>query len=242
MTTIRYRAALALATAFVVTACMSADDDERGQPTGESFAEHMHGHKVHVDAIKAGVIAGDLGATREHAIWLSEHDEPPGMPDGWAPYVKEMRQYAAVAAAARDLERVAVAVSEIARTCGECHRTNGANLRLAEVPRPPADAKGVSAQMHRHLWAADRMWDSLLGPEEGFWTDATDLLATVDLAPEELSSDPATQERVAELLRRARSLGEQGAQTAAGPARSELLGQFLSLCASCHSLTGGGPG
>ncbi len=243
MIRIRYRALLAvLVTGFVATACLSADEEERRQTATESFAEHMHGHLIHVDAIKAGVIAGDLGATREHSIWLSEHDEPPGMPAAWAPYIQEMRQYAAVAAAARDLEPVAVAVSEIARTCGECHRTSGAKPEFASVQRPPADAQGVSAQMHRHLWAADRMWESLLGPTEELWINATDLLATVDLATEELSSDPVTQERVAELLTRARALGEQGGQTGAGPARSELLGRFLTQCASCHALTGGGPG
>lgn len=243
MIRIRYLAVLApLVAVLVAAACSPADDEEQPQAASESFAEHMHGHLVHVDAIKAGVIAGNLGATREHAVWLSEHDEPPGMPAAWSPYVKEMRQYAAVAAAARDLDRVAVAVSEIGRTCGECHRTSGAQLQFAIDPRPPADAMGVSAQMHRHLWAAERMWESLLGPEEEFWQNATDLLATVDLAPDELSSDPVTQEQVADLLSQARTLGEEGARTAAGPARSELLGQYLSLCASCHALTGGGPG
>jgi cytochrome c553 len=230
---------LALAAALLVVGCSSAEDDDAQRP--ETFAEHMHGHLVHVDAIKAGVIAGDIDATREHSIWLSEHDEPPGMPDPWEPYVKEMRQYAAVAAAARDLEPVAVAVSEIARTCGECHASNGAGPRFDAALPPPDQANGIATQMHRHLWAADRLWESLLGPSEASWTRGADMLAGVRLSADQFGADPADSGEIESLLRQARAIGTEGAATGAGPARSVLLGRLLSLCAGCHALTGGGP-
>jgi mono/diheme cytochrome c family protein len=232
-----------LTAAFVIVACNSAsnDKDNDSQQQIETFAEHMHGHLVHVDAIKTEVIAGNLDATREHSVWLSEHDEPPGMPDAWSPYVKEMRQYAAIAASARDLERVAVAVSEIARTCGECHRTNGANPEFAAGQRPPQELHDIKTEMHRHLWAANRMWESMIIPSDDAWKSATSMLAEVHLDTAQLTEDPANAARVEELLERARALGELGAATSAGPLRSEQLGKFLSLCARCHTLTGGGP-
>lgn len=241
MTTHRnHVAVLPIALALVAAACGSADDRETQQQ--ESFTEHMHGHLVHVRAIKASVIGGDLDATREHAVWLSEHDEPPGMPEAWSPYVKEMRQYAATAAAARNLETVAIAISEIARTCGECHRANGANLQFDADRRPPADAQDLTTQMRRHLWAADRMWEGLLRPSDEAWISGTDILADVHLTAALIGGEPAARARVGDLVQQARALGEQGGRTGPGPERSVLYGKFLSLCADCHTLTGGGPG
>jgi len=233
-----------LAAALVAAACNSASNEDAGrnEPQAvETFAEHMHGHLVHVDAIKTAVIAGNLDATREHSVWLSEHDEPPGMPDDWSPYVEEMRQYAAVAASARDLERVAVAVSEIARTCGDCHRTHGARPEFMTGQRPPPELHDVTTEMHRHLWAANRMWESMIIPSNDAWKSATDMLAEVQIDAEQLTDDPANVAAVEDLVERARALGEMGAETSAGPLRSEQLGKFLSLCAGCHTLTGGGP-
>lgn len=241
MTTDRNHAAgLSLILALVAAACGSADD--RATQQRESFAEHMHGHLVHVRAIKTGVIGGDLEATREHAVWLSEHDEPPGMPEAWSPYVKEMRQYAATAAAARDLETVAIAISEIARTCGECHLANGANLAFEVDRRPPEDMEDLVTQMRRHLWAADRMWEGLLRPSDEAWISGTELLADVHLTASLIGGEPASKVRVGDLVQQARALGEQGGRTERGPERSILYGKFLALCASCHTLTGGGPG
>jgi len=245
MTRINYRQVIfPLAAALVTAACNSATDEVPGsaeQQTAETFAEHMHGHLVHVDAIKTELIAGNLDATREHSVWLSEHDEPPGMPDGWSPYVDEMRQYAAVAASSRNLEKVAVAVSEIARTCGECHRTYGATPEFTADQRPPKELHDLTTEMHRHLWAADRMWESMIIPSDDAWKSATDLLAEIHIDADQLTDDPAITAQVEALLAQARALGELGAATSAGPLRSAQLGNFLSLCASCHTLTGGGP-
>ncbi|MBT8441548.1 MAG: hypothetical protein KJO76_04100 [Gammaproteobacteria bacterium] len=245
MTTIR-QIIFPLAAVLVAVACNSSSDEATSadiaeEHSAETFAEHMHGHLVHVDAIKTAVIAGNLEATREHSVWLSEHDEPPGMPDAWSPYVEEMRQYAAVAASSRDLERVAVAVSEIARTCGECHRTYGASPEFSAGQRPTQELHDVKTEMHRHLWAANRMWESMIVPSNDAWQSATDMLADVRIDPARLANDTANAAQVEALLEQARDLGELGAQTSAGPLRSEQLGRFLSLCASCHTLTGGGP-
>ena len=243
MTICWWRSTLVALAAMLTVASCASTDDETTSNQAETFAEHMHGHLVHVDAIKNGVIAGDLDATREHAVWLSEHDPPPGMPDPWAPYVKEMRQYAAVAAASRDLETVAVAVSEIARTCGECHVANGANPPAFQMDqRPQPGDEDVVSQMRRHLWAADRMWEGLIHPSEEAWNSGADILKEVNLSAELIDADPASEANVDELVQQARGVGEQGGRTGPGPERSVLYGKFLSLCASCHTLTGGGPG
>ena len=45
--------------------------------------------------------------------------------------------------------------------------------------------------MHRHLWAANRMWESMITPSNDAWKSATDMLAEVQIDAEQLTDDPA---------------------------------------------------
>jgi len=233
-------AASPLAMIMALTACVSADNDPPAATEG--FAEHMHGHLEQISAVKAAVIAGDLEAAREPATWLAEHQEPPGMPDAWAPYVNDMRMQASVAASAENIETVAVAVSEIARSCGSCHAATGFAVAFGYDQRPPAEEQNLMTQMQRHLWAADRMWEGLIGPSDIAWEWGTEMLAEVQLAGSQITDAPDKKARVDELVEQIRDVGSTGSTAPAGPSRSAMYGQFLSLCANCHSLTGGGPG
>jgi cytochrome c553 len=212
--------------------------DVASQDEVMTFREHMHGHLDEVSAVKAGVVAGDLDAARLPATWLAEHEEPPGMPEAWAPYVEELRRHARVAADAADLEMAAVAVSEIARTCGECHRATGFDVAFGYDQRPPAEVQNLTTQMQRHLWAADRMWDALIGPSDNAWRWGTEMLAEVKLSPEQFGGDTKAQAA----MERLSELGRQGSLVTSGPARAGLYGEFLAQCAACHGVTGGGPG
>lgn len=232
-------AAAQLAVVLGLAACVSAEDEPKVQSA--SFAEHMHGHLDQISAVKSAVIAGDLEAAREPATWLAEHEQPPGMPDAWAPYVKEMRMQAKVAASAKDLESVAAAVSEMARSCGDCHQASGFAVAFGFDQRPPEDVQNLMTQMQRHLWAADRMWDGLIGPSDKAWGWGTEMLAEVTLTSAQIPAKPGDESRVASLVQEIRDVGNQGSTTPAGESRSAVYGKFLSLCANCHNLTGGGP-
>ncbi|MDJ0926500.1 MAG: hypothetical protein QNJ73_02525 [Gammaproteobacteria bacterium] len=226
----------ALVLASLVSAGQHAEED-----AVSDFAEHMHGHLDEVGAMKAAVIAGDLDGVIEPATWLATHDEPSGMPEAWQPYIEEMRLYAARAANAQDLVTAASAVSEIGRSCGGCHQAMGFKVAFGMDERPPSDVQNLRTQMQRHLWAADRMWDGLIGPSDGAWRRGTDILTEVQLTAGDITEDPGKKGQVSALVVRARSLGEQGSLATSSELRSGLYGEFLSLCASCHSLTGGGP-
>lgn len=232
-------AAVQLAAVLGLAACVSAED-EASVPS-ESFAEHMHGHLDQISAVKAAVIAGDLDAAREPATWLAEHQQPPGMPDTWAPYMNEMRMQAKVAASATDLETVAAAVSEMARSCGDCHQASGFAVAFGFDQRPPEDVQNIMTQMQRHLWAADRMWDGLIGPSDKAWGWGTEMLAEVTLTSAQVPTEPGDETRVDSLVQAIREVGNQGSTAPAGESRSAVYGKFLSLCANCHNLTGGGP-
>lgn len=232
-------AAVQLTAVLGLAACVSAED-EASVPSA-SFAEHMHGHLDQIGAVKAAVIAGDLEAAREPATWLAEHQQPPGMPDAWAPYMNEMRMQAKVAASARDLETVAAAVSEMARSCGDCHQASGFAVAFGFDQRPPEDVQNITTQMQRHLWAADRMWDGLIGPSDKAWRWGTEMLSEVTLTSAQITTEPDEETQVDGLVQAIREVGNQGSTAPAGEARSAVYGEFLSLCANCHNLTGGGP-
>jgi len=226
----------ALILLFAVAGAAAAADDQSG------FVEHMHGHLDEISTIKAAVIAGRLEDVEQPATWLATHEEPPGMPGTWMPYVQEMRLYAARAAAATQLTEAAAAISEIARACGGCHRASGFDVAFGFDERPPGDVQNLRTQMQRHLWAADRMWEGLIGPSDAAWKRGTEILAEVRLDTADIGADPAQTGRVSGLLERARELGGEGSRATSPELRSGLYGEFLALCATCHSLTGGGPG
>jgi len=206
----------------------------------ESITEitaHMHEHLDHVNAIKVAVIAGNLEDVREPANWLANHEEP-----AWLPSVEEMRLYAARTATADDLVDAASALSEIARTCGDCHEASGVSVAMGYSAPPSPDAQGLATQMQRHLWAADRMWAALIGPSDAAWKQGAEVLADVQLTVSDIAEKDDQQAQILDLTQRAQAVGVLARQSTSVELRSGLLGEFLSLCATCHSLTGGGPG
>jgi mono/diheme cytochrome c family protein len=242
-----FRSCLVLTFALLQTFTLSMWAEESEEALSV-IAEHMHGHLDHISEIKHAVIAGDLEATRKPAIWLATHDAPEGLTGAWLPYVEEMRRYAARAAEAEDLVAAAGAISEIARTCGDCHRASGFSIAFGFDERPPSDQQSLMTQMQRHLWAADRMWEGLIGPSDVAWNRGAHILSEVNLVSSDIAesgtagaSAAENQEQISALLGRARGMGEMGSQAVSVELRSGLYGEFLSSCASCHKLTGGGP-
>ena len=233
------KALLQTVTMLVCCASLVASAEEGDSMT--PFVEHMHSHLDQINTMKSAIIAGDLAATRQPARWLATHDAPVGMPDAWMPYASEMRRYAVRAAEAEDLVTAAGALSEIARSCGDCHRASGFAVAFGFDEKPPEDEQGLTTQMQRHLWAADRMWEGLIGPSSRAWERGTEMLADVYLVPDEFGADTENQTEIGELIQRARFVGAQGRQASSVELRSGLFGEFMSLCATCHQLTGGGP-
>lgn len=229
---LKTRARLLLATVIV----MSSSEAQVA-----AIAEHMHGHLDAVVSIKAAVISGNLEGVRSPATWLAEHKAPSEFPEEWVRYETEMRRFANQAASADDLETAAAAISEIGRTCGDCHIASGIVVSFGYANQPPPDQSGTITQMQRHLWAADRMWAALIGPSDAAWDSGTEMLTQVNLSATQLTQDPRQRPRVEELLDEARAVGERGARTTTSAARTNLYGQFLSSCANCHRVTGGGP-
>jgi len=206
-----------------------------------AVADHMHEQLTRISTIKSAIVAGKLEDVREPATWLADHETATGLPAEFESYVIQMRNYARYVIEAQDLASAAESVSEMAKTCGNCHLVNGVNLQFGYDRRPREDLEDVVTHMQRHLWATDRLWEGLIGPSDTAWNRGTDMLIDAPLVPSDVTSATDDVAEIARIARRIHALGGIGTETKTPDARSELYAEVLGLCASCHTLLGRGP-
>jgi hypothetical protein len=100
------------------------------------------------------------------------------------------------------------------------------------------DAPGnesLSEHMHEHLSTIRAVKQFLIAGQLAGMREPAAWLAEHEVA----ADLPAALPRVEYLLVR---IGELGGQADLSEERSQVFGEFLSLCADCHSWTSGGPG
>ena len=214
------------------------DEDET------AVATHMHEHLERITEIKSMIVMGNLDGVREPAAWLADHETAPGLPANFESYVGLMREYAREVNNATDLKTAAIAVSQMAKTCSNCHLVNGVEIEFGydQVPEEWAD---TVSHMQRHLWAADRLWEGLIGPSDTAWSRGTNMLVDVPLHPEDVAGEDlsdADREVLDYLERRIHVLAAQGANARTPSDRAEFYGEMLGECAECHVRLGRGPG
>ena len=203
-----------------------------------SLTADMHEHLDRSGDIKSAVIAGNLDVAREAAGRLASEKML-----GDLPYIEELQQYAAQAAAAADLAEAAAAVAKIGQTCGGCHRTSRVDvvsevdLAFGHSERPLQELQTLTTQMQRHLFAADRLWAGLITPSDTAWQEGAEILTEVRLRSSDITDDPGSRAQFDTLTQRMRAVGEQAGQVTSADLRGHLYGEFLSLCAACHTLT-----
>ena len=202
---------------------------------------HMHGNLDRISEVKAAIIAGDLEAAREPAAWIAEHNGVDTLPKGWEPYIVRMRADARNVASAKDLASAAAHLSRIAQACGDCHVANNSEVTFGFDQKPRDEVEGRRTHMQRHLWGVDRMWDGLIGPSDIAWNRGSDFLIDVPLSPEEVLDAAVSIEGIGEMAKQVHILGGKGTQVKSAADRSELLGELLGVCGSCHSQLQVGP-
>lgn len=233
--------ALILIVSFVAVAFRPSLAQVESGEDRSAVAEHMHEHLTRITAIKSAIIAGKLEDVREPATWLADHETAVGLPKDFESYIVKMKRYANQVIEAQDLTFAAVSVSNMAKTCGNCHLVNDVRLAFGYDRRPREDLSDVITHMQRHQWAADRLWEGLIGPSDAAWNRGTDMLLDAPLRPEDVADAPAINGKLSKIVRRIHALGGIGTETRTPDARSELYAEILGLCASCHTLLGSGP-
>jgi cytochrome c553 len=213
----------------VVVAHEAAPPTATPSRTGVEMADHYR------DAvqIKNAVIDGDLRAVQAPARRLV--DDAGHYPEPWRPYVAMNANYAAALLAARDRHAAGVAAAGLARTCGDCHGALGVGPAF-EPPHdlPTASPHDVLRHMHRHQWAADRMWEALIDRSEYAWMAGAAALVDAPLPRADLTQDVELPEDVLELGGKIHKIGALAGSTVGWDARAGLYGEFLATCAGCH--------
>lgn len=204
-------------------------------------AAQMYEQLTRISTIKSAIIAGELENAREAATWLASHETAADLRAEFESYIILMRSHARHVIEAESLASAAESVSEMAKTCGNCHLVNDVNLEFGHDDRPHEDVEDVVTHMQRHRWATDRLWEGLIGPSDIAWNRGADMLIDAPLLPSDVTTTTDNVAEIGDIARRIHTLGGIGTETKTPDARSELYAEVLGLCASCHTLLGGGP-
>lgn len=201
---------------------------------GDRFAHdmlvrfHMHENFGLARAIERLLLRGRLDEARELARGLAIAPDEPGM-TAWAKETARVRLRAAELVTAKTVDQAFVAESLLAIECAGCHLASGASPEFASPSAPPADQPTVAARMARHLWAADRLWEGMVGTADDSWNAGLAILAKPPLAASELGE---ARTRFARQLQR---LAIDAQKIKGGDqARAATYAQLLTTCTACH--------
>ena len=211
---------------FVLAPATHADD----------LGGHMQAQYDAIVRIQSAVIAGSLDATREPAEWLVSKPSPAGLPDGAEAYMDEMRAAASQLLEAGDLSAAAGATARLGMSCGSCHLANDAAVDF-ETPARPSNKEKTGPHMDRHQWAADRMWEGLVGPSDPAWSRGGNILFEAPLRGKAIGNDDAT----VQMARRIHQLAANATTVSELSEKAEIYGEFLANCAASHQTLGDGP-
>jgi hypothetical protein len=190
---------------------------------------HMRMHFDDLRMVQRLLVAGKLDDGRSLAYLLTR----PTADAGLTRWDEQSRR---VSAAARELTRtpnVNEALRQLARVaveCAGCHVAARSTPTFASPP-PPADRPTPEARMARHAWAAERLWEAILGADDARWRGGLTVLADAPLPPDVLSD---TGKFGRDLQAYARTqLDTHGSPSL--ETRGIAYGEILVLCAGCHA-------
>jgi cytochrome c556 len=218
----------ALAGAVVAIACATR--------TAANVEPRMADHFANVGLLYGAAAAGDLVAVHAQARLLLERETGAGMPAKAQPYVEELRTFAGLASRAPDHQSGASAVARVGAACGSCHKALKRAVAYDTVTGPPEGDNPVETRMIRHQWAAERLWDGLVGPSDASWQTGAAVLRDAPMYTDELTEDVEQYAAVTKLAWRVHETGALANTVTDQTRRAELYGTLLATCATCHDL------
>ncbi len=201
--------------------------------TDEATSAAMRAHYRAGAEILSALVTGKLDLVHAAAVRLMSV-ETQAKP-GWEPYLAELRAASEQLEHAVSIPGAAAPAAKVARACGSCHQALDVHPRLPLSPPPmtrPVRDDDLARSMDHHSWAADRLWDGLVGPSDERWQQGATALAAARFTPpsEGLRADlDAIATRHFELARAA------GAITGL-EARTDQFARLLATCTGCHAL------
>jgi cytochrome c556 len=227
-TVIRVMLGAALAGVLVAVAC--------SPKTTVDVEPRMVDHFTNVGLLHGAAAAGDLVAVRAQAGLLLARETGAGMSAKAQPYVEELQTFAGLASRAPDLASGASAVARVGAACGSCHKAMKRGPEYNIVTGPPEGENPLATRMIRHQWAADRLWDGLVGPSDVSWQAGAAVLRDAPLYTDAITADVEQYEAVTKLAWQVHETGALANTVLDQGRRAELYGTLLATCASCHDL------
>ena len=190
---------------------------------------HMHENFGLMDTMERDLLLGQFDAARDLARAMAQAPEEAGA-GAWAKQTARVRERAAAIASAKTIDAALKEDAQLAAACARCHIDTNARPEFARWPAQPPDGPSIEARMLRHLWAAERVREGVLGDAEASWTAGLDVLGAAPLPAVELGPQRTalakTLQRQAQDARKRTDLD----------ARATAYGDLLSTCAACHAL------
>lgn len=214
--------------AVLVAACGASQGN--GVPGPETQVT-MRDHFAFTRATLPLIINGKLAAARAKAASIAMTRFDSELRD-WGPFVKRMRSGAETLSDTTSLPIAARAFADIAVECGQCHKSRGVKVPFKTVPEPTD--KG---QMRHHAWAAERMWEGLVGPSDELWQMGANALGATALHEPQLA--PGVESLIKTMAARVQTLGNKAAGADDPIHRARVYGELLGTCAVCHKLVRG---
>jgi cytochrome c553 len=202
---------------------------------------YMARHFDQVTNAQRALVRGDLDETHAISRRLAQQPTVEQLPEGWEPFVDEIKTAARLTSEAKTHKAAAAATSAMIKTCGECHWAAGVKPGIPEIGMkglPPADQIETVPHMLRHRWAVEKMWVGLINPSEAAWIEGVDVLTNVPLQPQKMTDDAELMEDVVALARAVHDVGEKATRVGDWDERALLYGQLLATCAECHRKLG----
>lgn len=212
------------------------DDRQPPVPPSKQFEHdmmvryHMHGSLDLLRAIERLLIRGKLEETRELARAVAEAPVEPDL-GAWAAQTQAVRDRAAAVASAPGVDEAVRREARLAEACADCHLETRVQPEFRSPPQLPPDRDTLAARMARHRWAADRLWEGVVGADDGPWHAGLAVLAATPLRWPELGERK-------DLARSLQQLADQARRRSATDSvadRARSYGEMLVICTACHT-------
>jgi len=206
-----------------------------GAGGGEEDVPAMHRNFSRTVDIQTGIVQGDLERARKAAAWLIDPLNRSPFPTAVREYEDAMLQSASLIAEAPNLATVSAQAGQLAAACGNCHQALDGGPHFVVGSEAP-QGKNQEAHMVRHIWAADRMWEGLVGPSDEAWLAGAQALTETNEALAPTFRAPIPPGSLVGLLQEMYALANEAMGEPDPDGRADVYGRMLDTCSRCHAL------
>ncbi len=192
---------------------------------------HMREHYDMLGAIQHLVIRDDLYDVTVIARTIGNGLDEPGL-ERWKGQASLARSNARELAAAPNTDEACRRTARLAATCANCHIDARVGNMFGPPPPVPPDGKALDARMARHVWAADRLFEGVIGASDNAWLAGLDVLAQT---PAPFSIVDADRIALAQRLQDLADSTRKHAAKDSSAERARAFGEILITCSACHT-------